>query len=160
MIKMMNELKRQQIMRRIEYQDADEQQYLHAQTIPKAYGFEAATRSAQDRPSPSLRDEADTRSAPVRTIPIPINDNRDEAATQSMRAYPFLRDEAATRPAEKKSDLKKQSQFAPALMGVISYVKGDYDSKPAHGAEENKPKQSQFHTPGSDSVFEFEEKCF
>jgi hypothetical protein len=160
MIKMMNELKRQQIMRRIEYQDAYEQQYLHAQTIPKAYGFEAATRSAQDRPSPSLRDEADTRSAPVRTIPIPINDNRDEAATQSMRAYPSLRDEAATRPAEKKSDLKKQSQFAPALIGVTSFMKGDYGNTPVGGVEENKAKQTQFHTPGSDSVFEFEEKCF
>ena len=60
MTKMMHELKRQQIMRRIEYQDADEQ-YM---------------------PSPSLRDEAATKSAPVRAIPIPINDNRDEAATQ------------------------------------------------------------------------------
>ena len=47
-------------MRRIEYQDADEQ-YLHAQTIPKASGFEAATQSTQDRPSPSLRDEAATQ---------------------------------------------------------------------------------------------------
>jgi len=133
-------------MRRIEYQDADEQ-HLHAQTIPNAYGFEAATRSAQDRPSPSLRDEADTRSAPVRTIPIPINDNRDEAATQSIRAYPSLRDEAATRPAEKKSDLKKQSQFALTLMGATPFVKGDYENKPAGGVEENKANQSQFHNP-------------
>ena len=109
-------------MRRIEYQDADEQ-YM---------------------PSPSLRDEAATKSAPVRAIPIPINDNRDEAATQSMRAYPFLRDEAATRPAEKNSDLKKQSQFVPGLMGVTSFLKGVYENKLAGRAEENKANQSQF----------------
>ena len=95
-------------MRRIEYQDADEQ-YLHAQTIPKAFGF--------------------------------------EAATQSMRAYPSLRDEAATRPAEKKDDLKKQSQFAPELMGATSFVKGDYDKIPAGGEEENKANQSQSPAP-------------
>jgi hypothetical protein len=77
-----------------------------------------------------------------------------------MRAYPSLRDEAATRPAEKKFDLKKQSQFAPALIGVTSFMKGDYGNTPVGGVEENKAKQTQFHTPGSDSVFEFEEKCF
>jgi len=86
MTKMMNELKRQQIMRRIEYQDADEQY----------------------EPSPSLR---------------------DEAATQC--------------PAEKKVDLKKQSQYAPELMGATSFLKGDYGNTPAHEAEENKAKQSQ-----------------
>jgi len=58
MTKMMKELKRHEIMRRIEHGD-DEQQYLHAQTIPKASGFEAAT---QYEPSPSLRDEAATES--------------------------------------------------------------------------------------------------
>ena len=85
MIKIMHELKRQQIMRRIEYQDADEQ-YM---------------------PSPSLRDEA------------------------------------AARPAEKKVDLKKQSQFVPGLSNVTSYLKGDYDKIPAGGVEENKAKQNQ-----------------
>jgi len=101
--KTMDELKKYQIMRRIEYQDADEQ-YLHAQTIPKAFGFEAATQSTQDRSSPSLRDEAATRC----TL------------------------------AEKKGDLKKQSQFVPGLSNVTSYLKGDYGNKPAHGVEENK----------------------
>ncbi|HUT47602.1 MAG TPA: hypothetical protein VMX36_15070, partial [Sedimentisphaerales bacterium] len=42
-------------------------------------------------------------------------------------------------PAEKKGNLKKQSQFAPALMGATTYVKGDYENKPAGRAEENKP---------------------
>jgi len=109
MIKMMNELKKHEIMRRIEYQDA-EQQY---------------------EPSPSLRDEAATQSD--QAIPIPINDNRDEAATRC--------------PAEKKGYLKKQSQFAPELMGTTPIVKGDYENKTACGAEENKAKQSQFPAP-------------
>jgi hypothetical protein len=34
-------------------------------------------------------------------------------------------------PAKKKVDLKKQSQFAPTLMGVTSFLKGDYGSKSA-----------------------------
>ena len=94
MTKMMKELKRYEIMRRIEYQDADEQQYLHAQTIPKAFGFEAATQ-----------------------------------------------------PAEKKVDLKKQSQFAPTRMSVKPFVKGDYDNIPDLGAQKNKAKQSQSVRP-------------
>jgi hypothetical protein len=39
-------------------------------------------------------------------------------------------------------------------------MKGDYGTTPVGGVEENKAKQTQFHTPGSDSIFEFEEKCF
>jgi len=88
MLKMMNELKRHEIMRRIEQQDED-QQYM---------------------PSPSARDEAATR-----------------------------------RPAEKKGDLKKQSQYAPELMGTTSFVKRDYENMPAQGDGENKAKQSQLH---------------
>jgi len=62
------------------------------------------------------------------------------------RPSPSLRDEAATRrrPAEKKGDLKKQSQFAPAQVGAKSFLKGYYGSKPASGAPKNKPNQSQF----------------
>jgi len=62
------------------------------------------------------------------------------------QAIPSLRDEAATRRllAEKKGDLKKQTQFAPALMGVTPFMKRDYDNKSAGSAEENKAKQSQF----------------
>ena len=43
----------------------------------------------------------------------------------------------------RKGDLKKQSQFAPALMGTTSYVRKDYDDKAPAGARENKAKQSQ-----------------
>jgi len=92
MIKIMKELKRCQIMRRIERQDADQQHIL----------------------SPSQRDEAATRCA----------------------------------PAEKQVNLKKQTQFAQALMGVKSFVKGGYDNKPAGGVKENKANQSQMPTFG------------
>ena len=77
---------------------------------------------------------------PDQSIPIPINDNRDEAATGCASA-------------EKKVDLKKQSQSVPAQAGAKSYVKGYYDNNPVQGIEENKPnskpnksKQSQFRT--------------
>jgi len=40
--------------------------------------------------------------------------------------------------------LKKQSQFDPAQVGAKSFMKGDYENKPAGGDEKNKAKQSQF----------------
>ena len=46
--------------------------------------------------------------------------------------------------AQHGGDAKKQSQFAPALMGAKSYARKDYDDKPRSGAAENKTKQSQF----------------
>jgi len=53
--------------------------------------------------------------------------------------------------------LKKQSQFVLAKNSAKSYLKGDYDNKPACGDEENKAnskpnkaKQSQFQTPTTD----------
>jgi len=102
MTKMMKELKRHEIMRRIEHEDAG--------------------AGEQHEPSPSLR---------------------DEAATRSTQAYPSARDEAATRrPAEKKGDLEKQTQFAPELMGTTTFLKGDYGKKPVHGAKENKANQA------------------
>jgi len=132
-IKLMKELKRFQIMRQIEFEDVEPQ-------------FE-----------------------PDQTIPIPINDNRDEAATQSN--YPSnkdeaatrsdslsQRDEAATRETEQKVDLKKQSQFVPALIGVTPFVKGGYDNNSAAGDDENKAKQSQFSAPASPKGIEKREK--
>jgi len=72
-----------------------------------------------------------SQSAPEQAIPIPINDNRDEAATRSE---------------EKNSDLEKQSQFAPGQNGATTYTKGDYDKSPLCGAQENKANQSQLQT--------------
>jgi hypothetical protein len=53
--------------------------------------------------------------------------------------------EAATRrrPAKKKGDLKKQTQFAAAQVDAKSFVKGDYGNMPARGAQKNKANQSQ-----------------
>jgi hypothetical protein len=67
---------------------------------------------------------------------------------QQFEPSPSFRDVAATQnsPAEKIGDLKKQSQYAAAHVGANSLEKGDYDNKPAHGAEENKPNQSQLQT--------------
>ena len=116
--KMMNELKRQQIMRRIEHEDAGEQQYEPDQAI--------------HFPIKDNRDVAATRS---------IKYNRDVAATRSIKDN---RDVAATRSAEKNGDLKKQTQLAPELMGTTTFVKGCYENISAQGDEENKAKQSQF----------------
>jgi len=113
-LKITNELKRQQIMHQIEQQDADEQ-------------YE-----------------------PDQAIHIPIKDNRDVAATPSVRdeaATPSVRDVAATPSAEKKGDLKKQSQYAVVQLGAKSYLKREYENNPAGDVEENKAKQSQFPAP-------------
>ena len=116
-------------MRRIEQQDAD-QQHLHAQAIPK--------RGTGLKPVENMAKMA-----------MPLDQaypsQRDEAVTQSTQAIPKACGfEAATQIAEKKTDLKKQSQFVPALMGVTSFVKRSCGSKPAAGAGENKANQSQF----------------
>ena len=67
--------------------------------------------------------------------------------------------EAATRPAYKLSDLKKQSQFAAAHLSAKPLTKGDYNNNPAAGVEENKANQSQLQSPGlsafSDSMTVF-----
>ena len=58
---------------------------------------------------------------------------------------------AGTRPARRhKGDLKKQSQFAPALMGATSCVRRDYGDELPAGAGANKAKQSQSQESASD----------
>ena len=69
---------------------------------------------------------------------------RDEAGKQeSARAIPKACGfEAATRaPADKFSDLKKQSQFAAAHLVAKPLMKEDYSNSPA-GGDENKAKQA------------------
>ena len=44
-------------------------------------------------------------------------------------------------------DLNKQSQFAPAQIGVKFFAGEDYENKPRPGLRKNKFKQSQFHAP-------------
>ena len=62
---------------------------------------------------------------------------------EQQDAYEELPTPETKAPVEKKSDLKKQSQFAPAQIDVTSYVKGDYENKPRGGPRANKAKQSQ-----------------
>ena len=47
------------------------------------------------------------------------------------------------------SDLKKQTQFAPALMGTSAFMLRDYDDESASGRAENKANQSQFQERAS-----------
>ncbi len=65
--------------------------------------------------------------------------------------------QSATRPAVKKGELKKQTQYVQDLMDAKSLMQGDYGNNPAGRIEENKAnqsqtdpnkaKQSQFHMP-------------
>jgi hypothetical protein len=70
-----------------------------------------------------------------------------EGMAMPLDKAPSLRDESASRctPAEKKCDLKKQSQFAVIQIGAKSYLKRGYDNNPAGEVEENKANRSQFH---------------
>jgi hypothetical protein len=52
-------------------------------------------------------------------------------------------------PVEKKVNLKKQSQFAPALMGAKSFVGDSYENKTRPELRENKAKQSQMPAFGA-----------
>jgi hypothetical protein len=63
------------------------------------------------------------------SIPIPINDNRDEAATRDV---------------DKKSNLKKQSQFTLNLMGATPFVERFYGVGSDGSDDKNKANQSQF----------------
>jgi hypothetical protein len=105
-IKIMKELKRFQVMRRIEWENVEK----------------------QIEPSTSLRDEDATQSTPARAIPIPINDNRDEAAAPKT---------------EKHGDVKKQTQFTVVELGAKTYIKRDYGNKPAGGCDKNKANRSR-----------------
>jgi len=70
---------------------------------------------------------------------------------ETGKPSPSVKEEeaAATRqpPADKLSDLKKQSQFAAAHLGAKPLIKGDYNNMPAIGDEENKANQSQSQPP-------------
>ena len=78
---------------------------------------------------------------------IRILEQADARKQKTDRAISSLMDEVATHPAAKNGDLKKQSQFAPAIMGATSFMQGDYGNMSAGGAEENKANQSQSYAP-------------
>jgi hypothetical protein len=50
-------------------------------------------------------------------------------------------------PGTAKRNLKKQSQFSPALIGAKSFIGDSYEKMPACKVRENKAKQSQFQSP-------------
>ena len=90
-------------------------------------------------------------STTLRTGPIPTNDSRDVAATRSNP--------------EKNSDLKKQSQFTPDVMGAKPFMKGGYGNIPAGGNAGNKANRGcpelnlgQFDTPFGPDWFGQSEK--
>jgi hypothetical protein len=96
-------------------------------------------------------------------------------ANQQNEPSPSLRNGAATQNSlsVSKGNLKKQTQFIEALMGAKSLMQRNYNNNPAGRTEENKANpsglsmsarncrtdQSQFQDAGSDSAFEFQEKC-
>jgi hypothetical protein len=72
------------------------------------------------------------------SIPIPINDNRDEAATQKFNQSQL----APITAGGSIDDSKKQTQFTLNLMGAKPFVKRDYGKIPLRGAQENKANLS------------------
>ena len=67
---------------------------------------------------------------------ITINDNRDKAATRNPTA-------------QSNGDLKKQSQYVQAMIGLKPFLKGDYGKESPAGDEQNKANQSQFCAPAN-----------
>jgi hypothetical protein len=72
-----------------------------------------------------------------------IREIREREAHAIPKASGF---EAATRPAEKKVDLKKQSQFAPDQTGAKTCVLREYENARRSEQRASKAKQSQFPT--------------
>jgi hypothetical protein len=66
--------------------------------------------------------------------------------------------QSATRPAEKKGNLKKQTQYIQDVMSAKSIMQRDYGNNPAGGVEENKANQSQFSASALTEGVEKKEK--
>jgi hypothetical protein len=106
-------------------------------------------------------------STELRTGPIPINDNRDEAATQKSNQFQLapstaggsitdLKKQSQSRPSvgnpkseylnpkqvKENTILKKQSRSVPVQNGTTSYLGGDYDKIPLCGVQGNKANLS------------------
>jgi hypothetical protein len=79
-----------------------------------------------------------------RRIECSLHKNRAELQKLQTARKAEERSPARSAPVDNESHLKKQSQFAPALMGTTSSAGKDYDDKLPSGPGENKPNQSQF----------------
>jgi hypothetical protein len=80
-------------------------------------------------------------STELRTGPIPINDNRDEAATREPNQSRL----APSTAGGSITDLKKQSQLSVTNIGATSLEKGNYENILANGTDGNKANQSHLH---------------
>ena len=156
MVRMMKELKRFQVMRRIELQNVESSTSLRDEDATQSNTPSLRDEDATQSNTPSLRDEDAAQSTPARAIPIPINDNRDEAAAPKTEKHGDLKKQSQNRPSTgnpkhetrnpkrvEMVHLKKQSQYTPEQMGVTSLMKGDYNNKPGGGCDENKANRSQ-----------------
>jgi hypothetical protein len=111
-------------MRRVELEGAEKKQTTHSKAIPKAFGFEAATRSN----SPSLRDEAATAM---------LADKHDDLKKQNQYDRSAFGVQSTARII-----LKKQSQFATDDIVATALEQIDYGDNPAGGGDENKANQA------------------
>ena len=116
MMKTMRELERRQLIRLFQQQEAEQEL----------------------EPSPSLRDEAATQNTTAEKKDDSKKQNQSRPSAGNPKSE-YLN------PKRVKEDtvLKKQTQFAPAMIGLTPFVKGFYGIKSAVGGEENKAKQSQ-----------------
>ena len=79
---------------------------------------------------------------------------------QQQEAEQELPRQEPNQSAEENSDLKKQSQFVPPIVGLTPFIKGFYVRESAVGEVENKAKQTQFHTiASSEGIGNREKSC-
>ena len=120
-----NELKKHQIIRRIERQDAGKEQSAPNQAILKAFDPSALNRTTYD--------DAHTC--------------RREKQTRDFGNRVFMRQIAEEQQA-KRADLVKQTQFPVDNIDIDAFLKIAYGDIPAGETDENKAKRSQFDVPG------------
>ena len=111
----MKELKRFQVMRRIEWEDTEKQKH---------------------EPSPSLRDEAATRCAPA--------EKKVDLKKQSQSPAFGGKCEARS-PKSETEAFEKTNPISDGSKSISAYAMKVYENNPAGGAEENKAKQSQLN---------------
>jgi hypothetical protein len=119
MLKMMNELKSQQIMREMKEANAVEEN-------PGGPGVNLK----KQRQSPAFGRKSEARNPKSETILQNKDNSRPLAGNSKHEA----------RNPKPEEDLKKQSQFTPAEIGVNSFVGERYESRRAGRLRENKAK--------------------
>jgi len=123
--KAMKELQRLQKIRRIEWKKASQKKAASTHAIPKAFGFEAATRAIEKHSDLKKQSQYD-RSAFSLGV---LMDGVPGSPMESLRTA--------------RINLKKQSQFAAEDAVTNTLEQRDYGNNPAAGNEENKANRSQ-----------------